>query len=159
MSIANRLEHYMGTHGVCYEVLPHRETHTSLETAHETHVPARCLAKSVLLTGPSGYLVAVLPASRHIDLAALSDRLGRRFVLASQAEMRRLFVDCDPGSVPPVGEAYGVATVVDGALYDEDDLYFEGGDHTDLVHVGRTEFCRLMTRSKRASFSSGPPAA
>ena len=46
--------------------------------------------------------------------------------------------------MPAVGPAYGVRTVVADSLLDEDEVWFEAGDHTTLVHVNGRDFRRLL---------------
>jgi Ala-tRNA(Pro) deacylase len=62
-----------------------------------------------------------------------------------------VFSDCDPGSVPPIAGAYGLAAVLDERLEDAEDIYFEAGDHCTLVHVMAGEFERLMAGVPHAS--------
>ena len=45
---------------------------------------------------------------------SLRDVLGKRSGLVMEAEIARLFDDCEFGAVPPVGAAYGLPMHVDG---------------------------------------------
>ncbi|HYZ32617.1 MAG TPA: YbaK/EbsC family protein, partial [Crenalkalicoccus sp.] len=69
------------------------------------------------------------------------------------AEIARLFDDCELGAVPPIGAAYGVPVLVDESLDGAAELYFEGGDHRTLVHVGGAAFRALTKDARRARFS------
>ncbi len=153
MAIARRLKWYLEAHGIDYEVLPHAHTTSSLETAQEAHVPAYQLAKCVLLEDERGYLMAILPASHRIEFGWLDEETGRHFELATEAELGGLFGDCEVGAVPPVGEAYGIRTMVDDVLLDAEDIYFEAGDHEDVVHVDGPSFRELLADAIHASFS------
>jgi Ala-tRNA(Pro) deacylase len=136
---------YLGKRDVSYETVPHRHTLTSLETASEAGVPSGRIAKGVLFCSDDHYVLAVVPAGRRVDAAALSALLGEReLMLASEDELANLFPDCELGAVPAVGAAYGLPTVVDAALLAEDDVYLEAGDHQNLVRVAGRDFCRLM---------------
>jgi Ala-tRNA(Pro) deacylase len=55
--------------------------------------------------------------------------------------------------MPPFGDAYGLRVLVDDALLDEDDVYCESGDHTQLVHVAGQTFRALMSRAEHGHFS------
>ena len=79
----------------------HSHTDSSRATIEAAQVPGHHLAKSVLLEDERGYMVAVLPASRHIALNALNQQLHRRLELASEPELGELFPDCEVGAVPP----------------------------------------------------------
>jgi len=62
VTIAFTLEQYLGRNGIAYDVLSHAPTTSSLCTVEASHVPADALAKTVVLKGNRGYLLAVLPA-------------------------------------------------------------------------------------------------
>jgi Ala-tRNA(Pro) deacylase len=59
--------------------------------------------------------------------------------------MRLLFPDCQIGSEPPFGHLYGIAVVMDPCLLDGDQVYFQAGNHREVVSMGRDEF-RLLAR-------------
>lgn len=152
MSIAMTVEKYLRQMQVPYHVLAHDRTRSSLETARVAHVPARQLAKAVLLEDDGGYLMAVLPASEHVHLGKLRDQLGRSIGLATEREVMEVFKDCDLGAIPPVGPAYGVRMVVAEELAREPELYFEGGSHLDLIHMDCSQYLKLCEGAARAHF-------
>jgi Ala-tRNA(Pro) deacylase len=153
MTISARLKWYLDSHGVKYEVVPHPPSRSSLESARAARVPGERLAKSVLLEDERGYVMAVLPASRRISLRDLEEQLERHLELASESELSELFRDCEVGAVPPVGAAFGIPTVVDDSLMNAPDVYFEAGDHEDLVHMRGLEFLTLFTGARHGRFS------
>ena len=55
--------------------------------------------------------------------------------------------------MPLVGEAYGIRTIVDDVLLDVEDIYFEAGDHEDVVHVDGQSFRELVADAIHANFS------
>lgn len=153
MAIAARLKWFLDSRGVHYDLVPHPPTSTSLGAAEAAHVPGDRVAKSVLLEDERGYLVAVLPASHRIRIRELTEQLERSLELASEPELGELFRDCEPGAVPPVGAAYGLPTVVDDSLLNAPEVYFEAGDHEDLVHLSGVEFLSLLAGARHGRFS------
>ena len=153
MAIARRLKWYLDAQGVDYEVLPHPHSSTSEETARLAHIPADSLAKPVLLEDELGYLMAIVPASRLVDLEGLSEQLHRDLELASETELSELFHDCERGATPPLGGPYRVPTVYDDSLAALNDVYFEAGDHEDVVHMRGADFLSLLQGSRHGSFS------
>lgn len=144
MSVSPTIQTYLEKKGVAFDLMLHDRAVTAQRIARVAHIPGAELAKGVLLKSDHGYLVAVVPASHQIDLAELSHRLDERLGLASEDEASRMFPDCDPGAVPALGTAYDMRTIVDKRLDGIEDIYFEAGDHTTLVHVKRDAFARLM---------------
>ncbi|TAH45766.1 MAG: YbaK/EbsC family protein [Betaproteobacteria bacterium] len=153
MAIATRVQDYLSSHGVRYEVLTHPHSHTSMQTAHLAHVPPHALAKSVVLADDTGFLMAVLPASHHVQLGELGKELDCRIRLADEGELARMFDDCEPGAVPSVGPAYGMRTVVDDSLAGEAEIYFESGDHEQLIRTSGRDFMAMLAGADRAHFA------
>jgi Ala-tRNA(Pro) deacylase len=153
MTIPVSIQEYLDRLGVRYEVIGHSPTHDAAHTAQAAHVPGDRLAKSVVLEDDSGYLMAVIPTSHRLDLQAIDQELGRELGLAGERALQDLFEDCEPGAIPPLGQAYGIDVVIDRSLEDIPDVYFEGGDHRSLIHVSGPDFRRLMANSLQRHIS------
>ena len=153
MGIAITLVQYLVNDGIEYDLVPHPHTETASASAAASQVPADSVAKALVLKGRDGFMLAVLPASRHIQFDELQRLLGSEVGIANEEQIETLFVDCEPGSVPALGAAYGLNVVVDDSLAQQPDIYFEGGDHTNLIHVSGTSFRKLMADSKRGRFT------
>jgi Ala-tRNA(Pro) deacylase len=151
MSIAPKLQHYLEEVHAKYDVIEHQPTKSSLETASASSVPAEKVAKAVLLDTDDDYLLAVLPSDRRVELSELRSELGHKPRLASEDEIKSLFSDCDTGAVPPAG--YDVQVIVDDAIEQQPDVYFEAGDHASLVHMKHDEFSRVMKGARHGQFS------
>ena len=99
------------------------------------------------------YLLAVLPACHRLQLGQLSKALHRDLGLATETEVATTFGDCALGAIPPAGVLYDLDTIVDEALLEQDDIYFEAGDHERLIHMNRGDFAKLLGDARRARFS------
>lgn len=155
MAIANALHRYLDGSGVSYELTSHERTNCAAETARAASIPADQLAKGVLLRhGGGGYLLAIVPASRQVRLEEVGGCLKEPVCLATETDVAKLFDDCVPGSVPPIGSAYGVKAIVDDCLEGLGDIYFEAGDHCLLVHLKGRDFDRLMAQVPHARISA-----
>ncbi|MFS8608105.1 MAG: YbaK/EbsC family protein [Gammaproteobacteria bacterium] len=153
MGMAGTLRDYLDRHAVAYELLRHSRTRTSSETAEAAHVSGDRLAKPVVIEDDDRYLVVVIPASQRIDFTALHRAFGRQLGLATEPEVETLFRDCAPGAVPALAQAYGLDVAVDDALLELDDVYFEAGDHCELVHISGDAFRSLMASALHGQFS------
>ncbi|TDX96752.1 aminoacyl-tRNA deacylase [Thiohalophilus thiocyanatoxydans] len=153
MTMSLRLLEYLEWKGVDYELLHHPFVTGSLRTAAMAHVPGRQFAKSIVLKDEQGYLVAIVPASHKLDLDELNRNLNRSLHLATEKEIAALFDDCSKGAIPPLAEAYGYDAAVDETLEESPDVYFEAGDHAELVHVSGDDFRYMMHRARHGHFS------
>jgi Ala-tRNA(Pro) deacylase len=153
MGIAITLAQYLLDRDVAYELVPHQHTETALASAAASGLPADSVVKAVVFKRTDGFALALLPASRHIEFDELRRVLGSGADIAGEEQIETLFPDCEPGSVPALGAAYGLDVVVDDSLARREDLYFEGGDHAHLVHVSGTSFRKLMEGAQHGRFT------
>ena len=153
MAIAMTLRDYLDNTGVPYDIVAHPFSTTSVQTARLTHIASKQLAKAVVLQDSEGYVVAVVPADRRLQLGALRRKCKRMLGLATEDEVERVFFDCAPGAAPALGTAYGVEVIYDDSIADCGDVYFEAGSHTDLVHVSHGGFLDLLGDANHGSFS------
>ncbi|WP_159586593.1 aminoacyl-tRNA deacylase [Chelativorans xinjiangense] len=153
MGIAMTMQEYLKDNHVPYDIAKHNKTSNSEMTARVSHVPNTALAKGVVLKWDSSYILAVLPASRRVDLKKVREIVGEKVELASEEEAAALFPDCEEGAVPIFGAPYHLPCVVDQGLEVSGDVYFEGGDHRTLVHVSHDGFDRLMYGMPRGHIS------
>lgn len=158
MSLAQTLESFLSDRHVSYTLEHHPASTSSLGTAHSAHIDADCLAKSVVLGDDRGFLLAVLPATRRLELDRLRNELGRSLHLLPEDEVVRLFPDCKVGAIPPVGAAYGLATVLDASLEDRDEVFFEGGDHETLVRMDGGSFLDLLESAEVVEIAGESPS-
>jgi Ala-tRNA(Pro) deacylase len=145
MSISARLQQVLVRSRVEYDLIQHREAFTAGRVAQESHIRGRNLAKVVVVRTPEpGYLMTVLPASCHIDLARLERMTGRPGLeLASERELQRLFPDCEAGAMPPFGHLYGLPIFLDACFRDHEDIWFQAGNHHEVVRLSMPEYERL----------------
>lgn len=151
MNIAPTLVKQLAKHGISYDTISHTYSHSSLHAAHSANIPPGKMVKTVVLEDDQGYVMALVPANHYLKINELNMLLNRRMGLATETELAHLFSDCEPGAIPPVGDAYGITTVVDTDLDECSDVYIEAGNHTDLLHISGSAFRQLIERSRHAS--------
>jgi len=153
MAISITLQEYLDQRGIEYDVVSHRKTNSSMETAEVSQVSGDQIAKSVILGDDTGYLMAVIPATHHVEVRHLSRQLNRKLEMITEQELENLFLDCEFGAIPPIGDAYKMEVIFDESLVDCSDVYFEAGTHRDLIHVRGDDFRSLMKQANHAYFS------
>lgn len=156
MSIALKLKRCLEEQRVPHAVMRHPARYTAPEVAQALHVPGREVAKVVILKTDSGFAMAVLPSDRIVDLDAFASATGARYaVLASEEEFEDLFPDCEPGSMPPFGNLYGVPVFADKSLALDEEIVFEAGNHEEAVRMAYGDFVRVV-RPTSADFARRP---
>lgn len=153
MTITSTLQSYLRKNGVEPHTVTHEKTLSASRTAQASHISGDRVAKGVLVKDAEGYLLAVIPASHHIELDSLSRLTGRELRLADEDEVADAFPDCALGAVPPMGTPYGLDTVVDDSLASQPETYLEGGDHATLLQVTAADFAKLTRGAQHGAFS------
>ena len=151
MNIAPTLAHELLKHGIAYDVVSHSHANSSLHSANAAHIPSAKMVKPVVLEDDYGFVMALVPANQYVKINELNSLLNRDMDLATETELSSVFSDCDKGAYPPIGDAYGMYTIVDYDLDDCDDVYIEAGNHTELLHLSRDGFRKLVERSRHGN--------
>jgi Ala-tRNA(Pro) deacylase len=125
------------------QTLYHPPAFTAQRRAQYLHLSGRQVAKAVLLAGPQGYFVAVLPATDQVDINRLAEALGGPVRLASEREIADVFLDCEWGVVPPFGARYGLPLVLEESLVAEDWIAFETNARAVAVRMRCRDFEQL----------------
>jgi Ala-tRNA(Pro) deacylase len=154
MAMVKRLQEFLDSRGVKYEVSPHREAFTSQEIAAASHVSGRAMAKVVIVKRGTGMVMAVLPAACRVGVDRLEKIFGMSGItIAREQEFAALFPDCDTGAMPAFGNLYGLEVYVDEELAKVPRIVFQAGNHQELVTMDYADFARLV-RPKVAEFCS-----
>lgn len=155
-----RLTQFLSDQQVSFEEMVHPPAFTSQKLARFLHISGLLVVKSILLKAPQGFVLAVLPAAKLIDLPGLSDRFGGPVRLATVPELCERFRDCEWGAVMPFGKLYGLPTILEAAIPLDAMIVFEAQQHAvairmmcrDFLHLERPErmfFAREHTRPER----------
>ena len=139
-----KLEQALQERGIGYEKHTHIVTYTAQGLANAQHVSGYMVAKPVVVKGPSGFAMCVLAAPKRVDLKRVAAVLKEPEVrLATEAEMAEIFTDCELGAEPPIGSLFGLKTVMDEHLRQDESLVMQAGTHTEAIKLRRADWERL----------------
>lgn len=142
---AKTLKSFLDKRGVKYVSIMHSPAFTASEIAQSAHVSGRDFAKTVIVMVEDEMVMVALPANRQLVLGELRDMLESSHVrLASEAEFKDAFPDCELGAMPPFGNLYGMLTYVTANLADEPEIVFNAGTHTELIKMSYADFERIV---------------
>lgn len=144
---------YLDSKKVRYELTRHRPAFTAQQIAAEEHVPGIQVAKPVLIKADDKYYLCVLPACCKIVFPALSQYLRAKDIrLADEQEMAEVFGDCQLGAEPPFGHLYGIETLMDDTLEEDESITFQAENHEQAVHMRMADYKKLAS-PRMLSFS------
>jgi Ala-tRNA(Pro) deacylase len=142
---ASRVKDFLETNHIVYSTIVHPTSYTAQGTAAYAHVPGHELAKTVVVKADSQLVMAVLPASAQLDLAAFKKLTNAKAVaLAAEPEFGTKFPDCDLGAMPPFGNLYGIPVYVEARLAEDKEIAFNAGTHNELAKMKYDDFERLV---------------
>jgi len=127
-----------------YEVRSHRPVFTAQQMAQEEHIHGMNVAKPVIVKADGLYYMCVLPACCKIDFDALKSVLEASEVfLVDEKELASLFPGCQIGAEPPFGSLYGLPTIMDERLNEDEFVVFQDGSHDEAIKLELSEYLRL----------------
>jgi Ala-tRNA(Pro) deacylase len=146
MPLSETLRSFLDSHHAEFTASTHPNAFTAREVAAAEHLPAREVAKTVVVFGDGKYHMIVIPATRLVDFHEVRTALGlTQARMATEMELSRLFPDCELGAMPPFGPLYGLPVYLDGTLASQDTIAFNAGTHRDVIHMATAEFRRLFS--------------
>ena len=158
MECKEKLEAYLNEHQVHFQKQQHERAFSAQRIAESEHISSKRVAKVVVLFVDSQICCCVLPAAYHVDLEKVRAILGARDIrLACEEELGETFSDCEPGSMPPFGNLYGVPVYVDKSLASEETIVFAAGTYTDTMSLKYVDFEHLV-QPRVLPFASAQPA-
>lgn len=120
--------------GAHFEVLHHPAAPSGVQEAITLGVTADDVVKAVVLETRDGAALAVLPASRRLDMALVRAATGDRGArLATEAEIAGAIPDCELGAVPPLGSILHAPAYVDPEVLRHPVVSFAAGTQTESV--------------------------
>jgi Ala-tRNA(Pro) deacylase len=144
--------------GVAFESLQHRVAFTAQEVAQSEHISGDNLAKVVVVIADGRPVELILPASRRVVLERVQKLLGASAIrLASEAEMERIFTDCETGAIPPLRHWKDVTVMMDSSMSNARELVFQAGTHEDSIRLNYQDWFALL--NPRVEFFAVPEHA
>lgn len=141
---STRIKEFLDKQNIHYSTLQHSPAFTAQESSQSTHISGKSFAKTVIVEIDGRYAMAVLPADRRVDLNDLREITGSSNVrMATEAEMRDLFPDCEVGAMPPFGHLYNMDVFVAPSLAESGEIAFNAGSHTEIIKMSFADYERL----------------
>jgi Ala-tRNA(Pro) deacylase len=145
MMCQERLEAYLREQQVSFTVQHHRPAYTAQDVAVSEYIPAKLVAKVVVVFADDALVMLILPASHRVDLTRVGAAIGARSIyVAGEGELAAIFPDCAVGAMPPFGNLYRLPVYVDRMLAEDATIVFQAGTHTDTISMAYADFARLV---------------
>jgi Ala-tRNA(Pro) deacylase len=128
-TVFERVENLLKQRGIEFKVLRHEPVFTSEEAARIRGTPLSSGAKALICKGDDAFAMFVLPADRKLDSSAVRRARGwKKLRFATREEVLER-TGLAPGSIPPFGSLFNLATYCDRRLSENEAINFNAGDH------------------------------
>jgi Ala-tRNA(Pro) deacylase len=142
-TVLDRLLALLDAAGASYVRTSHRPVFTSADAAEARGSSLHSGAKALVMKHDEGYVMAVIPADLALEGVALRKHLGsRRLRFATKEELLEL-TGLAPGSVPPFGSLFGLRTVCDTGLAENEQINFNAGSHSESLRIAYSSYTRV----------------
>lgn len=123
-TVFDRVQNLMKQHSIAFQVSHHEPVFTSEEAARVRGTPPASGAKALICKGENTFVMFVLPADRKLDSPAVRRAKGwRKLRFATRDEVMEL-TNLAPGSIPPFGSLFGLPTLCDVRLGENEVINF-----------------------------------
>lgn len=139
-----KLKEFLDKNGIKYVSVSHSLAYTAQEIAASANIHGKELAKTVIVRLDNKLAMAVLPATKKVNLEFLKKVAGaNQAVITDEDVFRDAFPECDIGAMPPFGNLYGMDVFVDESLAEDEQISFNAGTHTELIKMAYKDFQKL----------------
>ena len=140
-----RLMEFLDSNNIKYVTISHSPAYTAQAIAASAHVSGKELAKTVMVKVDGKMAMAVLPASYQVDFDLMKETVGSKEIeLATEAEFKDLFPECEVGAMPPFGNLYDIPVYAERSLTEEEEIAFNAGSHKELFRMAYKDFENLV---------------
>lgn len=127
-----------------YELLEHDPVHTSEQAAQVRGMSMATGAKSLLLKTQKGFVLAVVPGDKRLDMkkfmACLEGSKKPRFATPEEVEEQ---MGCQVGACYPLGNLADIRTILDEPFSRQETISFNPGVHDKTIKLQMSDYLYL----------------
>ena len=139
-STFERLERWLLDRGIAFDVSRHEPVFTSEEAAKVRGTPLGSGAKALVCKADEQFVMIVLPADRKLASKATRQAAGIKSLRFATREEVEQLTGLAPGSIPPFGSLFGLATWCDERLSEHERINFNASDHAISISMTYADY-------------------
>jgi Ala-tRNA(Pro) deacylase len=143
VSVFNRLNDKLRSAAVAFETLHHAPVFTSEEAAAVRGTSLASGAKALVCKVDEAFVMIILPADRKLASKRVRQSAGAKSLRFATREEVDQLTGLAPGSIPPFGSLFGLATWCDSGLTEQPRINFNAGDHAISISMTLADFIRV----------------
>lgn len=140
-----RIKALLDEKGIKYSITSHPKAYTAQRIAAHAHISGKNFIKTIVIKVDGKLALAVLPANDRIGFSEFAKSLqAKKVELASEAEFRDRFPDCETGAMPPFGNLYDMETYIASDLDQSEEISFNACNHIDVLTMQYRDYLKLV---------------
>jgi len=152
MSTSNTITYYLQFTGVVFNKYLVDTGAPLQQLATELGCDPGELIKTSLLGDGDDMMLAVYPRANTLDLDIINEEFKKNYCrITDEDKIRNACPGSAADALAPLGELYGIPTIVDEALDQQTKLYFPAGKSGTLIEVSQDHFGSILPKAMRGT--------
>ena len=139
-TVFDRLSTWLTQQNISFDVLRHEAVFTSEDAARVRGTSLASGAKALICKADENFVMFVLPADRRLDSKRVRREHGIKSLRFASREEVFTLTGLAPGSIPPFGSLFQLATWCDEQLREQPRINFNAGDHGISISLNITDY-------------------
>ena len=142
--IATSLLRYLERYRLPYRKHSHLTCMDGGRPTDEYSPPAEQMLQCALFSDGAKTFQFITFVNKVVTTSALELVVGKALTKLSTKQTNKIFFDCEPGAVPPLGERYGMQCLIDREVKQAERVFFSSGCLSTMVELSQCAFKALF---------------
>jgi Ala-tRNA(Pro) deacylase len=145
MATTSDLLHYLLLNGVEHSLLTHISASSTRELSSVIGIAERYVARTSIVRAGDRLWMVVVPGDRKMCSPALRDFFGVSDIREiDQSDRSLYFPDCDPVTIPPFGNLYGIPVLADQSFSYDRRIVFPAYSRMKSIFMRWCDYVRVV---------------
>ena len=148
--ISKKVIDYLDKNKYKYEIIKHKVTYTSWDTAQTEKVKPQEVAKTLIMKVDKDWILAVLASNRNTDKKELlklvnknSEKTYKKIDFADEKWLKKNMKIGKLGAIPPFGELFKKDVYFDKMLLKNKKLYLSSGEYDASIRILASQYVKI----------------
>lgn len=147
MNVVATVIRYLDRQRTEYKIHKLTRFESSCEAAEKLAVSPDIVLRAIPLVDQFGLIFAIVSSPMTLSAQRLSQLMGREVDLATKEYLQASLPDGELNCVPPLGEAFGLRTIMDDKLVNTNIIYIVAGSKDLVISLAYQDFLKLQSNA------------
>lgn len=148
--LTKKISKLLTENNLWFETFKHEEVRTSndaakVRTGYSLKQGAKALIVRIKSNGERKFVMLVIPGDARFDKKKTQDALNSKDIrFATEEEVLTVTEGVKIGGIPPFGNLFGIAVIVDPSIFENEKIIFNAGDRSFSIAMYSGDYKRLI---------------